>query len=149
MWNVWYYLSSRLGHYSNSATRLCITDTDSIFQAAERQESLLEMTETTLLRSMNKEIPFETSLHAYRFATHIVQTYGRILDWSSIKPESFVYRTLTDTHENNENDADDMEALALKVQLEFLARKTKNRPFFLKNEAGDMPLKHCLASSPK
>ena len=147
MWSVWYYLSSRLGHFGDNATRLCVTDTDSIFQAVERQRSDLELTEIDLLRTEKKEIPFEYSLHAKRFASHIIQTYGKILDWSSISPNNFVYRTLTTNYD--QTDDGDAEALAIKTELEFLSQRTRNMPFRVKNEGGDLPLKHCLASSPK
>ena len=94
-----------------------------------------------------QEIPFEYSLHAKRFASHIIQTYGKILDWSSISPNNFVYRTLTTNYD--QTDDGDADALAIKTELEFLSQKTRNMPFRVKNEGGDLPLKHCLASSPK
>lgn len=58
-----------------------------------------------------------------------------------------VYKTLCDF--NVENETDRKQAKAISHQLEYLARATKNRPYYIKDDGQNKLIKDVIASSPK
>ena len=50
----------------------------------QRERSALEISEINNLLETGNRIPFETSLTAKRMTNHYLQTFGRIIDYSSL-----------------------------------------------------------------
>ena len=50
----------------------------------QRERSALEISEINSLLETGSHIPFETSLTAKRMTNHYLQTFGRIIDYSSL-----------------------------------------------------------------
>ena len=84
MWQKFHYSVARMGHFGSSSSRLCFMDTDSLFNSYQRERSSLEIHEINELLRTGQRIPFEASLTAQRMTNHYLQSYGEILDYSSI-----------------------------------------------------------------
>ena len=112
VWSMFFYITGRMGHFGGSHSRLCFMDTDSkhrskrpyktntkrrrpcnfiffssttgFFMSYQRERSDAEIEEVNDLLASGRRIPFYQSFTAERMTNHYLQTFGAILDWSSI-----------------------------------------------------------------
>ena len=123
---------------SHSYIRLAMSDTDSLFLSYQRRRTELEKLEIASLLASGIDIEFHRSITSMSLATAFVQTFGRLLDWSSVDNEdSYVLKTIVSMDPY------------LKYQIEYLAARTKNQPYKLKEESGCQLMESIIASSAK
>ena len=88
MYKLFFYLNARECAYSdNGASRLAVSDTDSLTGSLEKSRSNIELNEIYYLIRSGLTIPFEQSIHGRRFGETYIKTAGSVLDWSSITEE--------------------------------------------------------------
>ena len=92
IYRLFFYLNSRECRFSDDgASRLCVSDTDSISNNCERLRSNIEITEVYLLLNSGKQIPFLQSYHCQRYIQMSLKTIANYLDFSSITKEVIWY----------------------------------------------------------
>ena len=88
MYKLFFYLNSRDCTYCDfAASRLTVSDTDSLTNSLERNRSNTELNEIYLLMKAGKTIPYPESYHGRRYAEMYIKAIGSILDFSSITEE--------------------------------------------------------------
>ena len=88
MYKLFFYLNSRDCTYSDfAASRLTVSDTDSLTNSLERNRSNTELNEIYLLMKAGKTISYQESYHGRRYAEMYIKSTGSILDFSSITEE--------------------------------------------------------------
>ena len=88
IYKLFFYLNSRECRFSDDgASRLCVSDTDSISNNCERLRSNIEIAELYLLLNSGKSISFLQSYHCKRYIEMYLKTTANCLDFSSITEE--------------------------------------------------------------
>ena len=88
MYKLFFYLNSRECAFSDhGASRLAVSDTDSLTNSLERSRSNTELNEIYLLMQSGVTIPFQQTYHAQRYAEMYIKSIGPVLDFSSITEE--------------------------------------------------------------
>ena len=138
LWQAFLFIAAKMSKLSQSYIRLAMSDTDSLFLSYQRRRTELEQLEITSLLASKKDIEFHRSLTCMSLATAFVQTFGRLLDWSSVDNEdSYVLNTVISMDPS------------LRYQIEYLSTQTKNQPYKIKEESGCQLLESIVASSAK
>ena len=115
-----------------------MSDTDSLFLSYQRRRTELEQLEIAALLDSGIDIEFHRSITSMSLATTFIRAFGRLLDWSSVDNEdSYVFKTMVFLDPS------------LKYQIEYLATRTKNQPYKVKEESGCQLLESIIASSAK
>ena len=85
MWHVWFQIAARMSYFSgNGACRLILTDTDSLYQAVERDRSLIEQYEIMSLQKNETQVSYFETFTSRRLVEAYIKTVGHFLDFSSI-----------------------------------------------------------------
>ena len=117
LWTTFFWLCSRMSKLCHSYIRLgilykdifihtltlvsiwiilffvfsALSDTDSLLLSIQRTRSELERYELHILLKGKMSIPFHESLTAKTLAMGFIRVFGRVLDWSSIDNEVYIY----------------------------------------------------------
>ena len=117
LWRNYFTMTAQLAINGNHASRLLMTDTDSLALSSNRNKSQIEILEYN--QRQTEELPL-TSYTSQLLATNYLKSFSKILDFSSIDINSHLYKTLI------QNDP------RLVSAHEFLAKKRKSQRFFWK-----------------